>query len=534
MSDSLARAPLQGEPAPGWTLERLTPPSRLFGANGLRTGRDGRIYVAQVAGSQVSAVDPDTGAVETISPMGGPIVGPDDLAFDDEGVLYATEITRGRVGARLPDGRYRVVCDEMPCANPITFHRGHLYAGECRPGGRILELDRAGGPPRVILEDVPMPNAFEVGPDGLLYFPVMAANQIWRVDPRGGRPEVVASELGVPDSVKFDADGYIVSTQVASGEVLRIDPRTGRKEVLARLQPGLDNCTFVGRRLFVSSITGAIVEILPGGEVRSVVPGGFQWPMGLAVDDAGTLLVADGGFVYELVPGRRPELVGMLFTPGFPGFTRGVTEGSSPGEWIVTTANGQVAAWRPAAREHQVLAEGFDRLMEVDRTAQGHLVFAEYGRGRVLGLRGGVVETLAEDLAEPVGVAVADDGACYVTESARGRILRLDGGPARVVADELGQPEGLDWHGGRLYVVDVARRELLRIDPASGSVESLARQLPVGAPPGAQRVQLGAVGVLSGPMTCFTGLAVGGDGTVYLSADAEGSVLAVRPQPSPP
>ena len=43
--------------AEGWSLERLTPPSRLYGANGLRTGPDGRIYVAQVVGSQISALD---------------------------------------------------------------------------------------------------------------------------------------------------------------------------------------------------------------------------------------------------------------------------------------------------------------------------------------------------------------------------------------------------------------------------------------------------------------------------------------------
>ena len=39
--------------ASGWTSKRLTPPSRLFGANGIRTGPDGRIYVAQVSGSQI-------------------------------------------------------------------------------------------------------------------------------------------------------------------------------------------------------------------------------------------------------------------------------------------------------------------------------------------------------------------------------------------------------------------------------------------------------------------------------------------------
>ena len=38
--------------AEGWRLERVTAPSRLFGANGLRTGPDGRVYIAQVTGSQ--------------------------------------------------------------------------------------------------------------------------------------------------------------------------------------------------------------------------------------------------------------------------------------------------------------------------------------------------------------------------------------------------------------------------------------------------------------------------------------------------
>ena len=74
--------------AEGWSLERLTPASRLFGANGLRTGPDGRIYVAQVSGSQISAVDVATGAIETISPKGGDIVAPDDLVFDPDGNLF--------------------------------------------------------------------------------------------------------------------------------------------------------------------------------------------------------------------------------------------------------------------------------------------------------------------------------------------------------------------------------------------------------------------------------------------------------------
>lgn len=71
--------------AAGLTITRVTPPSRLYGANGIRTGADGRIYGARVSGSQINAIDINTGAMETISPMGSAIVAPDDLVLDSQG-----------------------------------------------------------------------------------------------------------------------------------------------------------------------------------------------------------------------------------------------------------------------------------------------------------------------------------------------------------------------------------------------------------------------------------------------------------------
>ncbi len=522
--------PAEATAAEGWSLERLTPPSRLYGANGLRTGADGRIYVAQVPGSQVSAIDVDSGEIEVISPRGGRIVAPDDLAFDEHGNLYATEITEGRVSVLKPNGDYHVVHGDMPCANPITVHHGHLYAGECRPGGRILELDLDGGAPRVILEDVPMPNAFEVGPDGKLYFPVMGANEIWRVDLAGGAPEVVATGLGVPDSVKFDAQGFIISTQVASGQVLRIDPATGDKTVLATIAPGLDNCTFVDGRLFVSSISGQVNEILASGEVRPLVPDGLQWPMGLALGFDGELFVADGGFTYSLAPGGELQMLGMLFTPGFPGFTRGVVA-AAPGEWLVSTANGDVARFRPAQQESESLASGFDRLMGIAVAPGDKVLVAEYGTGRLLAIGDGKVQQVAEGLAEPTGVAVAEDGTCFVAESAGGCIVEVaPGGTVNTVLDGLVEPHGLAVADGALYVVDVGSKALQRLDLASGAVRTLAENLPVGAPPGVVAPTLNAIGELAGPMTSFAGVAVGADGALYLSGDGEGSVLALRPE----
>jgi sugar lactone lactonase YvrE len=515
--------------AEGWTLERLTPMSRLYGANGIRTGADGRIYVAQVSGSQISAIDPETGAVESISPMGGGIVGPDDLAFDEEGNLYATEITEGRVSVITPKGQTRVIYGDIPVANPITYHQGRLIAGELRMGGRILELDRNGGEPKVLAADIPMVNAFDVGPDGMLYFPAQAANEIWRVSLDGkGVTEKVVGDLGVPDSVKFDSKGRIVSTQVHSGQVLRIDPRTGAREVLADIAPGLDNVAFVGDRIFVSSIPGHVHEILEGGKLRAVIPGGFNWPLGMAMGEDGVLLVADGPFAYYLRPGQEPKLAGMLFSPGSPGYIRGVAA-SAPGEYVVTIATGQVSRWRPAQQESEVLASGFDRLYGVALAPGGGVVFAEAGAGRVLSVEAGKVETLATGLREPTGVAVGSDGVVYVAESDGGRVVKLSGGKAETVVDGLKTPQGLLVRDGQLYIVDAGAKALVEYDLKSGARQVIAANLPVGAPPGVTPKFLGGVGDMSGPMGPFAGIASGADGALYVSADAEGSVLAIRP-----
>jgi sugar lactone lactonase YvrE len=514
-------------PAEGWTVERVTGVSRLYGANGLRTGPDGRIYCAQVSGSQISAIDPETGAVEAISPMGGGIVAPDDLVFDPEGNIFATEITEGRVSVRRPNGETHVVRGDMPVANPITFHQGRLIAGECRPGGRIMQLDLNGGAPKILVDDVAMPNAFEVGPDGMLYYPVMGLNEIWRVGLDGGTPEKVFGDLGVPDSVKFDSQGRIVSTQVHSGQVLRLDPRTGGREVLADIAPGLDNVTFIGERIFVSSISGQVNEILAGGKLRSVIPDGFNWPLGLAVGEDGSIYAADGPYCYSVRRNGERQVFGMLFTPGCPGYTRGIAA-SGPGEILVTTANGQVARWRPAEQQSEYLAEGFDRLYGVALAPGGAVVFAEAGGGRVLSVQGGHVETLASGLKEPMGVAVSSDGTVYFTESEGGRIAKVSGGKAETVLDGLKTPQGLLARGDRLYVVDAAAKEVVECDLKGGARRTIAANLPVGAPPGVTPKPLGAIQPLSGPMGPFAGIAAGADGTLYVSGDAEGSILALR------
>jgi len=532
-SDVLQARYSAGNPATvadGWRIERLTAPSRLFGANGLRTGPDGRIYVAQVTGSQISALDLETGLLDTVSAKGGDIIAPDDVAFDPSGNMYATEVMDGRVSVRDTRGGTRVLRDDLPCANGITVHRGRLFINECRDGGRLMELDGSGSIVRILAENLPSPNAMEVGPDGMLYFPVMTANEIWRVDPDSkvhSEPQRVARDLGVPDAVKFDAEGFIVSTQVASGQVLRVDPRSGSQTVLAQLTPGLDNLTFAAGRLFVSNFTGEITEILAGGDTSTVVPGGLNWPLDLAVGDDGNLYVADGTYFYVVRADGSLETVGMLFSPGYPGFVRGLAA-TGPGEFVVTTSGGQLARYRPGANETDYLATDFDQLYGVATGPGDTVVFAELGTGRVLALRSGSVETLASSLCDPVGVAFDPDGNPLVAESGAGRVVRLSGSSAETVADGLRRPQGILVVDSQLYVVDAGAKEVIAFDLNSKERHTIASGLPVGAPPGVEPKPLKGMPPFSGPQGPFAGIAAGRDGTLYVSADGDGSVLALR------
>ena len=532
-SDVLQARYSAGNPATvadGWRIERLTAPSRLFGANGLRTGPDGRIYVTQVTGSQISALDLETGLLDTVSAKGGDIIAPDDVAFDPSGNMYATEVMDGRVSVRDTRGGTRVLRDDLPCANGITVHRGRLFINECRDGGRLMELDGSGSIVRILAENLPSPNAMEVGPDGMLYFPVMTANEIWRVDPDSkvhSEPQRVACDLGVPDAVKFDAEGFIVSTQVASGQVLRVDPRSGSQTVLAQLTPGLDNLTFAAGRLFVSNFTGEITEILAGGDASTVVPGGLNWPLDLAVGDDGNLYVADGTYFYVVRADGSLETVGMLFSPGYPGFVRGLAA-TGPGEFVVTTSGGQLARYRPGANETDYLATDFDQLYGVATGPGDTVVFAELGTGRVLALRSGSVETLASSLCDPVGVAFDPDGNPLVAESGAGRVVRLSGSSAETVADGLRRPQGILVVDSQLYVVDAGAKEVIAFDLNSKERHTIASGLPVGAPPGVEPKPLKGMPPFSGPQGPFAGIAAGRDGTLYVSADGDGSVLALR------
>jgi sugar lactone lactonase YvrE len=145
----------------------------------------------------------------------------------------------------------------------------------------------------------------------------------------------------------------------------------------------------------------------------------------------------------------------------------------------------------------------------------GALIVAETSRGKLTRIAGEQRTTIVADLVAPLGLAIAGDDAVYVSEMAAGQLSRIDvnTGARRVIAKGLDRPQGIAIDGSGILVAEVGRQQLLRIEAASGVVEVIARDLPIGLP--------------KVPIT-LTGVAAGAGGTIYVTSDIENSIWRLR------
>ncbi|MEV0848689.1 hypothetical protein AB0J21_22915 [Streptomyces sp. NPDC049954] len=523
---------------PRWTLERLNAPSRLWGANGITFGPDGRLYVAQYLGGMISALDPHNGDVEPVVPPGGLVQSPDDLAFGADGSLYIADLVPGRVWRRQPAGRFDLVSDEVPVVNGITCVGDRLFVNEMRPGGRLLELFPDGGDPSVLTGGLALGNAMQRGPDGLLYYPHMVTGEVWRIALDGGAPELVATGLPQPVAVRFDLAGVLhVLSCGPRGLVTRLDLYgSGDRTVLDSGVPGLDNAAFdAENRMFVSGFAdGGVLELHPDGRTREIVPPGLDGPWGITVDLGGRTYLADH---YRLAgPPEDDAATSGPVTHTRLHFSHGVDAGAD-GLLHVTSQYGQVSTYDPDDDSVRVRARGLDRPAGVAARADGALVVAESGTGRVLVLRpeppersaGPDPAVLAAGLGRPADVVCEGPDRVWVTDEERGTLLLVTtaGEPPRVVADGLAAPQGLTVLDAEVFVVETGTARLLAIDPRTGDRRTVAENLPVGPGPAGARTPALTTHGMPGIPRPFAGLAATPDGALLLSAHREGTVLCL-------
>ncbi len=500
-------------PAPGWRFETVTGPSRLWGANGIVWGAGGQLMVTQVFGSQVTAIDVDSGAHRSFAALGEGINAPDDGAFGHDGTFFATEPMNATVSARLPDGGYRTLRDDLPGANgmAVSHDRRRLFVDEFRPGGRLLELDPSGEKaPVVLADDLAMPNAFAMGPDGALWFPQVIAGEVWRYDLDDGSLERRIRDLATPTAVKFDAAGHLLTSEAGSGELTQIDVASGARETLARVNPGIDNFAVGdGGRLFVSHFTDGRVAEVTGGVERVLSPSGLIGAFGLGAVADGSLLDADRLAVAAIERDGATRCLMNLITD-LPSLALDVAV--LDGEVLVLVERGQVFR-RPASGERaRQVAGHLERPSALCESGDGGAYVAERKSGRVLRIdgAGAVTGEVATGLRRPRALAVGAEGTLWVAQD--GGVVGLrDGAPVREF-DAVAQPHGVAEAGSTLFIADPTARRVVAVDLSSGDTADVVRDAPLGPPVESARVPVST-----------TPLLADGDG-VLVGCDGDGSV----------
>ena len=520
-------------PASWAAPEALVPPSSFSGVHGLAIDQKGRLLAGSVLGNTLWEVDRTTGAAKVL--IDAPEGQADDIAVGPKGELAWTNYLMGMLRYRESDGApMRVLAKDLPGLNSLDFDRssGKLYASQVFLGDALWEIDRTGQkPPRLIKKDMGGFNGFEVGPDGMLYGPLWFKGQVVKIDPANGQMTVIADGFKIPAAANLDGKGNLWVVDARSGELVRVDLATGRKTVAKQLRPSLDNLAIArdtpDGTIYISNMANNEVQAFnpATGALRTLSSGKLAAPAGLKIEGH-TLWVADvfgfrqvdvrTGEVRDVFRMQRDPDLDYPFAVGLSGKLFALTS------WFTGTVQLVDRQTLRTVETIHGLKAPFDALPMAD----GSVIYAEIATGSITRARGAKFadkQVLASGLSGPVQMIIGQDGALYVTEAA-GKLTRIPldaSAPLRAIAEGLALPEGLaqtPW--GSFIVAESAARRLVEIDPANGSRRTVAENLPIGL----------AAGPGLPPPYVVTGVAVGGDGSIYVAADRNNAIYRIRPQ----
>ncbi len=508
---------------PGYAIERIVAGSGLHTANGIAFGPDGRLYVASVCGESLFALDIATGAVTVeVPPFAGES---DDLLFTPDGDLIWTALMEGAVRRRSPDGSMHDLATMLPGANSIALTRdgARLFVGQVFMGEGLWEVDLAGAaPPRLVADHTGGLNAFQFGPDGMIYAPSWGRGQVVRVDPQTGATTVLAEGFHKPGAVRFDAADRLYVLDDETGDLWALDRDGGqwRKRAIAKLSTATDNMAMGPDGLiYVSNMADSGIHAVDPrtGAVRTVASGALAFPRKIAVaaGPAGDEIhVADMG-AYRIVNARTGAVRDVARAVATPlKFPSSVSVGASH---VVLTGEG-LGVVQLYDRDGSYVRDvgGFDRPSAAIECEDGSLIVAEPEPGRLVRAKGDARTTIVDGLDSPSALVDAGNGTVYVAESGAGRLLgvSLSDGAVRVVAGGFGAICAIAvGPGGTVAVLDAQGGQLSAVELASGATTPIARSLPVG--------------YLNAPYPRSGGVAVGSDGSLYVAADVENALYRI-------
>ena len=544
--------------------------AKLRNPRGVAVDGNGNVYIADGGNNRILKVDAATGTISTIAGTGEESYGGDggpatqaqlhhplDVAVDGQGNVYVADLWNHRI---------RKV---EAATGTISTIAGTGNQGYSRDGGPATQAELNG------------PHGVALDAAGNVYIGDYYGHRVRKVDAATGTITTFAglgwppgysgdggpatqAQLGAASGVAVDGSGNVYIADTGNHRIRKVDAATGTISTLAGTSEVLDGGPATSSRLVqprsvavdgtgnvyiadiwnhsirrVDAFTGTISAFagtgVPGysGEDGPVDEAQLSEPEAVAVDGAGNVYIADSG---------NQRIRRVYATTGTISTIAGTGEDSYGGD------SG------PATQAHLRHPRG----VAVDGAGNVYISDSENNRIRKVDTTG-TISTIAgtgewgysgdggpatrAQLSEPVGVAVDGDGNVYIADIGDHRIRKIDatsgiistiagtgvrgdggdGGPASEA--QLIHPLGVVVDGdGNVYIADTDNNRIRRVDAFTGTISTIA---------GTGEWDYGGDG---GPATSArfkdpVGLAVGGDGIVYVVDHGNRRIRVLQPIP---
>ncbi len=265
--------------------------AQLFGVAGIAIDSAGNLYIADYLANEIRKVSPD-GVISTVIRAWGGLTCPVKVAVDAAGNLYILEnlstlegweeVYRGRVVKMTPAGVISTIGDSIFATDgwPTALAAdsvGNVYIGYATSSEKpsaIYKVSPDGTVSFVRVAPAYWPLDLALDSSGNLYISAVSTDNgpsgVWKTDPQGGMTRVFESSDAC--SVAVDNIGNLFITEVGDNPRIRMVRPDRTTEVVA----GNGTVGFSG----------------DGGPATSAQ---FDYPISVAVDKLGNILVGDSG-----------------------------------------------------------------------------------------------------------------------------------------------------------------------------------------------------------------------------------------------
>jgi sugar lactone lactonase YvrE len=328
--------------------------------------------------------------------------------------------------------------------------------------------------------------------------------------------------------VNLDSNDNVYVVDGRLGRLIRLDKDTGDQTLIATLESGIDNLAINSRdEVFVTNLADNAIHKINSrtGSYRTIMQSTLSVPGGLDVatdHNVDTVYIGDL-FNYSSVNGVSGEVQKIK---------RGLRDHFELA-MTVTVQNDKVvtSSWFADAVEifdrhtgdslasYHNLNDPVDAILLDD----GRVLVAEQGTGNLVAIdtkNDNVREVLVSGISGMAALHPASKDEVYLSKIGTGQLLRINlkSGKQSVVTDGLLQPEGFDVApDGTIVLAEVGKKRIIRIDPNTGAISEVARNLAIGYP------------AASGSPAVFitTGVGVSDSGAIYVSSDRNTAIYKI-------